>query len=299
MESENKHNWKTKLHEVIYEADTPSGKLFDVLLLIFILLSIILVMLESVTSIDEKYHQLLYIGEWIVTILFSIEYVLRIISVKKPFKYIFSLFGIIDFLSTIPMYLAIFFAGSQALVTLRALRLLRVFRILKLARYLGASNQLKESLIASRVKIMVFLFGVVISSVIFGTIMYLVEGEANGFDNIPKSVYWCVVTLTTVGFGDIAPQTALGQLITTFIMILGYGIIAVPTGIVSAEYVRSSQKADEEMDGLEGKELRNTNEDENGNVTIHLNSQHCANCNASNHKDNSDYCYNCGHKLHP
>ena len=165
MESNQKHNWKTKLHEVIYEADTPRGKLFDVLLLVFILLSIVLVMLESVVSIDREYHNLLYIGEWIVTILFSIEYILRIVTVKKPFKYIFSFFGVIDFLSTIPMYLTFMFGGAQALVTLRALRLLRVFRILKLARYLGASNQLKDSIIASRVKIMVFLFAVMISSV--------------------------------------------------------------------------------------------------------------------------------------
>ena len=169
MESNQKHNWKTILHEIIYEADTPAGKRFDVLLLIFILLSILLVMLESVASIDKEYHQLLYIGEWIVTILFSIEYILRIVSVKKPVKYIFSFFGIIDFLSTIPMYLAFLFGGAQALVTLRALRLLRVFRILKLARYLGASNQLKDSIIASRVKILVFLFAVMVSSIIFGT----------------------------------------------------------------------------------------------------------------------------------
>lgn len=298
MESNLKHNWKTILHEVIYEADTPSGKLFDILLLVFIILSIVLVMLESVVSIDREYHRLLYIGEWVVTILFSIEYVLRIVSVKKPLKYILSPFGIIDFLSTIPMYLSFFFVGSQALVTLRALRLLRVFRILKLARYLGASNQLKDSIVASRVKIMVFLFAVMISSVIFGTIMYLVEGEANGFDNIPKSVYWCVVTLTTVGFGDIAPQTALGQFITTFIMILGYGIIAVPTGIVSAEYVRSSQKEDKENEALAQNNDNKIVEHQNDDITIHLNSQHCANCNVSNHRDNSDFCYNCGHPLH-
>lgn len=296
MESEHKHNWKSKLHEIIYEADTPIGKWFDVLLLFFILLSIVLVMLESVNSIDQEYHRILYIGEWVVTILFSIEYILRVVSVNKPFKYIFSFFGIIDFLSTIPMYLTFLFGGAQALVTLRALRLLRVFRILKLARYLGASNQLKDSIIASRVKIMVFLFAVLVSSVIFGTIMYLVEGEENGFTNIPKSVYWCIVTLTTVGFGDIAPQTALGQLITSFIMILGYGIIAVPTGIVSAEYVRSSQKEDEKKDSSN---KNDPNKQVDNNITIHLNSQHCANCNVSNHRDNSDFCYNCGHQLHP
>lgn len=293
MEPKQKHTWRTKLHEVIYEADTKAGKWFDVLLLVFILLSIILVMLESVESIDKDYHELLYIGEWVVTILFSIEYILRIVSVKKPLKYVFSLFGIIDFLSTIPMYLAIFITGSQALVTLRALRLLRVFRILKLARYLGASNQLKESLIASRVKIMVFLFGVVISSVIFGTIMYLVEGEENGFTNIPKSIYWCIVTLTTVGFGDIAPQTALGQFITTFIMILGYGIIAVPTGIISAEYVKSSQHHDD----LENLEQQNRRVLKEPNISVDMNSQCCRTCLTQNHKDGAEFCYKCGTKL--
>lgn len=285
MTPNKKHNWQTKLHEIIYEADTPTGKIFDIILLIFILLSIVLVMLESVNSIDKKYHEVLYVSEWIVTILFSIEYVLRVISVKKPFKYIFSFFGIIDLLSTIPMYLTFMFGGAQALVVLRALRLLRVFRILKLARYLGASNQLKNSIIESRVKILVFLFAVIISSVVFGTIMYLVEGEENGFSNIPKSVYWCIVTLTTVGFGDIAPQTALGQFITTIIMILGYGIIAVPTGIISAEYTKASNKAE--------KENKNSQKS-----SIDLNSQSCANCLDSNHKDHSEFCYKCGHKLH-
>lgn len=291
MESQkNQKKWQVKLHEVIYEADTPIGKLFDVLLLVFILLSIVLVMLESVKSIDEKYHQILYIGEWAVTLLFSIEYILRIISVKKPFKYVFSFFGIIDFLSTIPMYLTFLFGGAQALVTLRALRLLRVFRILKLARYLGASNQLKDSIIASRVKILVFLFAVLVSSVVFGTIMYLVEGEANGFTNIPKSVYWCIVTLTTVGFGDIAPQTPLGQFITIIIMILGYGIIAVPTGIVSAEYARTSNKA--------AKQKAIEDHPQQIDKEVQMNSQSCINCLVDNHKDNADFCYKCGQKLH-
>ncbi|MBV7270198.1 ion transporter [Winogradskyella luteola] len=290
MEKTNRHNWKSKLHEIIYEADTPAGKLFDILLLIFILLSIVLVMLESVNNIDKKYHDILYFGEWFVTILFSIEYILRIISVKKPFKYIFSFFGIIDFLSTIPLYFTFLFGGTPALVTLRALRLLRVFRILKLARYLGASNQLKDSIIASRVKIFVFLFAVMVSSIIFGTIMYLVEGEENGFTNIPKSVYWCIVTLTTVGFGDIAPNTALGQFITTIIMILGYGIIAVPTGIVSAEYAKNANKDTEKKgdEELEDADL----------VEVHTNSQCCINCLAEKHQDGAEFCHKCGCKLH-
>lgn len=282
-----KRHWKDSLHEIIYEADTPAGKLFDIILLIFIIVSIALVMLESITAIDEKYHDILYFGEWLVTILFTLEYIARIISVRKPLKYIFSFYGIIDFLSTIPMYLSFVIVGSQALLSLRALRLLRVFRILKIARYLGASNQLKDSIIASRVKIAVFLFAVIVSSIIFGTIMYLVEGEENGFTNIPKSVYWCIVTLTTVGFGDIAPQTPLGQFITSIIMILGYGIIAVPTGIVSAEYVKSSNKREKEIANYERQE------------ELDLNTQICSSCHEENHRDHAKYCHNCGQNLHP
>ncbi|MEM5566432.1 ion transporter [Psychroserpens sp. AS72] len=281
-------NWKDKLHEIIYEADTPAGKLFDVVLLIFIIASIVLVMLESVKTIDARYHNILYYGEWVVTILFSLEYIARIITVRKPWKYIFSFYGIIDFLSTIPMYLSFILAGSHALVALRALRLLRVFRILKLARYLGASNQLASAIKASRAKIAVFLFAVLIAAVIFGTIMYLVEGEANGFTNIPKSVYWCIVTLTTVGFGDIAPQTPLGQLIATIIMILGYGIIAVPTGIVSAEYTKASDDGDKKFSDEEHKHIKDLN----------LNTQSCANCLAESHQDGAQYCYKCGFELH-
>lgn len=280
MNLSNNKDWKTKLHEIIYEADTPAGKLFDIVLLITIIASIVLVMLESVNSIDANYHNILNISEWIITILFSIEYIARIITVKKPINYIFSFYGVIDFLSTIPKYISLIFGGVHALAALRALRLLRVFRILKLARYLGASNNLVAALKASRAKIFVFLFAVLILSIIFGTIMYMVEGEENGFTNIPKSVYWCIVTLTTVGFGDIAPQTPLGQLIATFIMILGYGIIAVPTGIVSAEYTNQSKpKAISEKD------------------MVNLNTQSCPNCSAENHKDNAGFCYNCGHKL--
>ena len=287
MESENKHNWKSKLHEIIYEADTPTGKLFDVVLLIAILASILLVMLESIKSFDDRFHTFLNISEWVITILFTIEYILRIITVKKPMKYVTSFFGIIDLLSTIPKYLSMIFIGTHALVALRALRLLRIFRILKLARYLGASNQLANAIKASKAKIAVFLFAVIIAATIFGTIMYLVEGEENGFTNIPKSVYWCIVTLTTVGFGDIAPQTPLGQLIATIIMILGYGIIAVPTGIVSAEFTKSSDTkkniSDEEHEQLK---------------TVMLSTQSCANCMAEKHQDGAEYCHKCGHELH-
>ncbi|QRM90892.1 ion transporter [Lacinutrix sp. WUR7] len=270
------NKWRLKLQEIIYEADTPAGKLFDVVLLITIIASIILVMLESVRSIDLKYHNLLNISEWVITILFSLEYVARIITVKKPLKYITSFYGVIDLLSTIPKYLSLIFGGVHALAALRALRLLRVFRILKLARYLGASNNLLTAIKASRVKISVFLFAVVIISIILGTIMYMVEGEENGFTNIPKSVYWCIVTLTTVGYGDIAPQTPIGQFIASIVMILGYGIIAVPTGIVTSELTKTM--------GPDKK--------------IHTNTQACPNCSKEGHKDNAEFCYSCGHKLH-
>ena len=265
-----KPSWKHRLHEIIYEADTPAGKLFDVVLLIAILASIVFVMLESVESIQKKHGDLLNIAEWIITILFSIEYVLRIISIKKPMRYVFSFYGVIDFLSTIPKYLSIFLVGSHNLAALRALRLLRVFRILKLARYIGESNRLLVALRASRAKIAVFLFFVVIICIILGTVMYMIEGSENGFTSIPRSVYWAIVTLTTVGYGDIAPGTPLGQLIASVIMILGYAIIAIPTGIVSAEMSRAK---------------------------VHTNTQACPSCLKENHQDGAKFCYYCGTKL--
>lgn len=263
-------SFKHRLHEIIYEADTPSGKLFDVVLLVAILASILFVMLESVESINNEYGELLNIAEWIITILFSIEYILRIVAINKPWKYIFSFYGIIDLLSTIPKYLSLILVGSHNLAALRALRLLRVFRILKLARFIGASNRLLVALRASRAKIAVFLFFVIILCIILGTIMYMIEGAENGFTSIPRSVYWAIVTLTTVGYGDIAPGTPLGQLIASAIMILGYGIIAIPTGIVGAEMVKS---------------------------TIHTNTQACPNCLRENHHDGADFCYHCGNEL--
>lgn len=267
-----KNNWKDKLHEIIYEADTPKGKWFDIILIITILISIILVMLESVESFDQKYHTFLNISEWVITILFTLEYAARIVSIKKPSAYIFSFYGIIDFLATIPKYLSIIFVGTHALIALRALRLLRVFRILKLARYLGASKTLINALKASRIKIAVFLFGVLVLTIILGTVMYLVEGPPNGFTSIPRSMYWAIVTLTTVGYGDIAPHTPMGQFIASIVMILGYGIIAVPTGIVTSEITRA-----EHID------IKNT--------------QHCKICGSDSHIDNAKYCNLCGEKL--
>jgi len=263
--------WKTRLHEVIYEADTKEGKWFDIILILTILASIVLVMLESVESFDRTYHDFLDLSEWIITVLFSLEYLARIICIKKPSKYIFSFYGIIDLLATIPKYISLIFAGTHALVALRALRLLRVFRILKLARYISASRGLIQALRASKGKILVFLFSVAVLTIILGTVMYLVEGPENGFDSIPESMYWAIVTLTTVGYGDISPHTPLGQFIASMVMILGYAIIAVPTGIVSAELVKTD--------------------------TPPTNTQHCPNCGASQHNDSAKFCYHCGEEL--
>lgn len=276
--------WKKKLHEIIYEADTPMGKWFDIILIILILFSILLIMLESVQEIDAEYHNLLLTLEWGVTVFFTIEYILRIISIKKPSSYIFSFYGIIDFISTIPLYLSYIFAGSQVLLAVRVFRMLRIFRILKLVQFMGEASQLKEALRASRTKIAVFIYVVLILSVIMGTIMYLIESDEAGFTSIPRSIYWTIVTLTTVGYGDIAPQTNLGQFIATIIMILGYGIIAVPTGIVTVEFGKQSKKSKKE--GLSD-EL----------YVIHTNTQACPNCGKEGHRDDATYCYNCGHIL--
>lgn len=267
--------WKHKLHEIIYEADTPMGKAFDIGLFIIIIFSVILVMLESVKPFDAKYHDWLLAAEWGVTIFFTLEYIARIISIRKPAKYIFSFYGIIDFLATIPLYISYFFAGTQVLLAVRALRLLRVFRILKLMRFLGEASQLGRALKASKIKIAVFIYAVLILSVIFGTIMYLIEGEDAGFTSIPRSIYWTIVTLTTVGYGDIAPQSDLGQVVAAIIMIMGYGIIAVPTGIVTSEFTKQA-KLDE---------------------SVHSNTQVCPHCLEESHIDDAHFCHKCGSLL--
>ncbi|GHA37173.1 ion transporter [Salinimicrobium marinum] len=267
--------WRNKLHEIIYEADTPAGKFFDVALLFVIVLSIILVMLESIPHVNERYYWQFYTAEWIITIIFSIEYFLRIIAINKPFRYIFSFYGIVDLLSTIPTYLAFLGGGHNLLFAVRSLRLLRVFRILKITRYIGESNKLLRALRDSKAKILVFLFAVFVLCIIMGTVMYLVEGPENGYTSIPIGIYWCIVTLTTVGFGDIHPVTPLGQFIASIIMITGYGIIAVPTGIVSAEYSRSM----------------------GGSKPIPTNTQVCRYCNETKHLDKAEFCHNCGNKL--
>ena len=240
-----KKQLKKKLHTIIFKTNTPAGKAFDVALLIAILVSVGVVILESVETFSISYTKAFIYTEWAFTFLFTIEYILRIIISNKKRKYIFSFFGIIDFLSILPAYLSLVFTGMHTLVILRSFRLLRVFRIFKLARFMGEASQLRKALNSSRPKIIVFLVTVGIIVVIMGTVMYLVEGAENGFTSIPKSIYWAIVTLTTVGYGDVAPSTVLGQTIASVIMIMGYGIIAVPTGIVTAEMARASRQSND------------------------------------------------------
>ncbi|QTN39670.1 ion transporter [Cryomorphaceae bacterium] len=263
---------KRKIHEIIFEADTPAGKIFDVALFISIILSLIAVMLETVPGIREEYGDEMRIVEWVFTVLFTIEYLLRIYSVTRPGHYIRSFYGVIDLLSILPTYIGLFFAGSQALMVIRGVRLLRVFRVLKLSRYLFEAEMLGKALRNSRRKITVFLLAVVTIVMIAGAVMYVVEGGENGFDSIPKSIYWAIVTLTTVGYGDISPGTTLGQFIASFIMILGYGILAVPTGIVTSELTRH-------QDGD-----RHTN-------------NACPHCGEEGHRHDAEFCYNCGGRL--
>ncbi len=262
--------WQNKLHEIIYEADTRAGKWFDIILLIAILLSVATVMLESVNSISEVYGAELRIIEWTFTVIFTLEYIARLVSLGKPLKYVFSFYGIVDLISIIPTYLGIFITGSHSLAIIRSIRLLRVFRILKLAQFIGEANVLIKALKASRHKIIVFLFALLSLTFILGTLMYLIETPESGFTSIPRSIYWAIVTLTTVGYGDIAPQTVLGQTLASFIMIIGYAIIAVPTGIVGAELAKTDASS---------------------------NTQACPNCSLEGHDDNAKHCKFCGNHL--
>lgn len=272
MNNKPTNSWRKKIHEIIYEADTFKGKLFDLILFLSITISVILVALESVDYYDTKYHSFLNISEWIITVLFSIEYLLRIVSVKKPLKYIFSFYGVIDLLSIIPKYISLFIVGANSIAALRALRLMRIFKILKMNRFIGASTNFRRLFLVGKAKIIVFILFIIIFSVISGTIMYLIEGNVNeGFENIPKSIYWAIVTLTTVGYGDIAPSTTVGQVFSSFIMILGYSIIAI--GIVTSNMTLAQRK-----------ELK-------------LNTQSCSNCLEDKHADNAEFCSKCGESL--
>ncbi|RPE14353.1 ion transporter [Chitinophaga lutea] len=229
------HRWQMQLHELIYESEKPAGKAFDVALLACILLSIVVVMLDSVASLHDRFGGFFYALEWIFTGLFTVEYILRLICIRRPQRYVFSFLGIIDLLAIIPTYLSILFVGAQSLMVLRALRLLRIFRIFRLVHFISEMRFLTVAVMNSMRKISIFILFVLTVVVILGSVIYLVEDENSGFTSIPQSVYWAIVTITTVGYGDVAPVTTAGKMIASFIMLLGYGIIAVPTGIVTTE----------------------------------------------------------------
>ncbi|MND94961.1 Cyclic nucleotide-gated potassium channel [compost metagenome] len=266
--------FRQKVKVIIYGTNTVAGRLFDLILLGLILLSVFLVMMETVQGFDQKFHDQLIFLEWAITIFFTIEYILRVICIDKHVKYVFSFYGIIDFIAILPMYLSIFFAGANVFAVIRALRLLRLFKIINHPKFSSQSNQLREALIASRGKITVFIYFVLISTIIIGSIMYVVEGKESGFTSIPISIYWTIVTLTTVGYGDISPVTPLGQIIASAAMILGYGIIAVPTGIVTAEIAKTSLKKTESNRKIP-----------------------CIRCGTDDHNVNAKFCYNCGAEL--
>ncbi|MEM7105015.1 MAG: ion transporter [Bacteroidota bacterium] len=264
--------WREKIYTVIFGTDTKAGKLFDIILLIIIFASVIGVMLETVDSVTAVIGRELYILEWGFTIFFTLEYILRLISARKPLRYAFSFYGIIDFIAIIPTYLATFLTGGHYLLVVRALRLMRIFRIFKAAKFLKESTLIVNALKNSREKIAVFLVFVLLLVTLVGSIMYFVEGGSNPeFSSIPESIYWAIVTLTTVGYGDIHPISPLGQFLAAILMIMGYGVIAVPTGIVSAELVRSDKPPSQEIT--------------------------CRACGKSGHMDRAKYCDNCGTPL--
>jgi voltage-gated potassium channel len=263
---------RARLHEIIFEANTRAGRLFDLALIWLILLSVATVILESVRSVRAQYGDLLYTLEWVFTLLFTAEYLLRLLSVRRPLRYATSFFGVVDLLAIIPTYLSIFVPGSQYLLVIRILRLLRVFRLLKLTEYVEEADTLRRALRASSRKISVFISAVVLLVVIIGALMYVIEGEAHGFTSIPISVYWAIVTLTTVGYGDLSPRTPLGQVLASIVMVIGYGIIAVPTGIVSVELAHAVREQK-------------------------ITRQSCPSCGADGHDQDARYCKYCGANL--
>ena len=271
-----KHRLRQRLHHIIFDADTPAAKLFDILLFIAIVLSVAGMMLESVGPFNAKFRFELQLLDWVLTILFTIEYVLRIWTTGKPWKYIFSFYGIVDLLAILPTYIAFFISGAHTLSIIRAIRLIRIFRVLKLVQFVGEANNLAKSLKASASKIIVFLFFIFIVCIIVGTMMFLIEGGENGFTSIPRSIYWAVVTLSTVGYGDISPGTPLGQFLAMILMILGYSVIALPTGLVTAGVIKNSDKKEVER-------IAST--------------KSCPECNAIGHLDGAEFCYTCGSKL--
>jgi voltage-gated potassium channel len=262
---------RERLHEIIFEADTPGGKAFDIALLVAIVISVVAVLLESVKEIRAAYGAELLVIEWLFTLLFTVEYILRLSCVQRPLVYAKSFFGVVDLLAILPTYLSLIFVGTQSLIVIRTLRLLRVFRVLKLVRFVGEAALLQAAVRASARKIFIFVGTVVAFMVIVGTLMYLIEGEENGFSSIPLSIYWAVVTMTTVGYGDIAPQTVLGKFLASAVMILGYGIIAVPTGIVTVELAGATRRG--------------------------VSTQACPACGAEGHDPDAKFCKHCGAAL--
>lgn len=283
---------KLQIRNVIFRSDFPAGKLFDVILLVMIVMAVAAVMLESVERFDKLYHKELLIFEWVITVFFTIEYALRIWVSPKPWAYIRSFYGIVDLISILPSYLSLFSFSSKYLSTVRALRLLRIFRIFKLSHYLGEMKTLVTALKASQAKITVFLTAVLTSTIVLGSVMYLIEGAEAGFTSIPRSIYWAIVTLTTVGYGDIAPVTTLGQTVAALVMILGFGIIAVPTGIVSAEL--SKTESTQSPKGKKGKKGNKVNDIEQPQFDDKLD---CPICGKEQHLEGANYCIRCGSDL--
>ena len=265
-------DWRFRLHEIIYESNTKAGKAFDVALLFAIFTSIIVVMLDSVAAYHRVHGRLFYVLEWVFTGLFTVEYTLRLISIRKPWRYVFSLLGIIDLIALIPTYLGFFFVGANSLLVFRALRLLRVFRIFKLGEFLTEINFLTAALKNSLRKISIFFATVLTLVVILGSIMYLVEERENGFSNIPESIYWAIVTITTVGYGDIAPVTPMGKFVASVVMLIGYAIIAVPTGIITHDIALAARQK---------KELPES----------------CPSCGREGHESDALFCKHCGASL--
>lgn len=264
--------WREALNSIIFGAETRAGKSFDIVLIIAIALSVLAVMLSSVEAFYAQYGWLFFYTEWGFTLLFTLEYILRLIAVRQPVLYARSFYGIIDLLSILPTYIGLLFPGIKYMLIIRILRLLRIFRIFKLAEYVDEAQTLMTALKNSSQKILVFLYTVLTLAIVFGSLLYVVEGSASGFTSIPKSVYWAIVTLTTVGYGDIAPQTPLGQIIAAAIMIMGYGIIAVPTGIYSAELIKSYQPSK-------------------------ISNEACPSCGKIGHDTDADFCKYCGGAL--
>lgn len=267
--------WRLRLYTVIFESDTPAGRLFDLVLVWMILASVAVVVLDSFPALHARWGATLLVLEWVFTLLFTLEYVARLACVRRPSRYALSAFGVIDLLSVAPTWAALFLPGLHALIDVRLLRLLRLFRILKLAAYVSEYGVMARALLASRRKILLFLSFVLIVTIVMGTVMYVVEGPANGFTNIPVSVYWAISTMTTVGFGDIVPKTGLGRFIASTMMLIGWGTLAVPTGIVSAEFAALRM-------GDRRREV-----DERG----------CAACRSQGHEPEARYCKDCGAAL--